>query len=103
MEVPHMKQHHNKNWNKIGFKGEWAQTLKKYLERQQEQVPSGWLRTDAALKAMGFSAKHTGGSCNKLINQMVAAGFLLKKDFRIFDGSGRRISAITHYKISGKA
>jgi hypothetical protein len=52
---------------------------------------------------MGFNAKHTGGSCNKLINQMVEAGFLLKKDFRIFDLSGRRISAITHYKISGKS
>jgi hypothetical protein len=34
---------------------------------------------------------------------MVEAGFLLKKDFRIFDLSGRRISAITHYKISGKS
>ena len=98
-----MKQHHNKAWNKIGFKGEWAQTLKKYLERQQDQVPKEWLRTDEALRAMGFKSKHTGGSSNKLINQMVDAGFLLKKDFRIFDGSGRRISAITHYKIKGKS
>jgi len=98
-----MKPHHNKGWNKMGFEGEWAQTLKKYLERQQDEVPKGWLRTDDALKAMGFKAKHTGGSSNKLINQMVKAGFLLKKDFRIFDGSGRRISAITHYCITRKA
>jgi hypothetical protein len=51
---------------------------------------------------MGF-AGNCGGQRNKVLNQMARAGVLLKKDFRVFDGSGRRISAITHYKISGKA
>lgn len=95
-----MNKGHNKGWNKIGFNGEWAQVLKKYLEKQQDIVPKGWLRADQAIKAMGYRCKHTGGSTNKLINAMVRDGALLKKDFRIFDGSGRRISAITHYKIA---
>lgn len=94
------KEHHNKAWNKIGFKGEWAQTLKKYLERQQDEVPPGWLRTEAAVKAMGFKSNHSGGSTNKLINAMVREGVLMKKEFRVFDNSGRRISSITHYKIA---
>ena len=94
------KEHHSKGWNKIGFNGEWAQTLKKYLQKQQEEVPKGWLRADAAARAMGFKGNHSGGSTNKLLNGMVRDGLLLKKEFRIFDGSGRRISAITHYKIA---
>lgn len=94
------KEHPNKGWNKLGFEGEWAQTLKKYLERQQDEVPKGWLRAEGAARAMGFKGNHSGGSVNKLINGMVREGLLLKKDFRIFDGSGRRISAITHYKIA---
>lgn len=94
------KEHPNKGWNKLKFEGEWAQTLKKYLERQQDPVPPGWLRAEGAAKAMGFKGNHSGGSVNKLINGMVREGLLLKKDFRIFDGSGRRITAITHYKIA---
>ena len=86
------KEHHNRGWNKLGFEGEWAQTLKKYLERQQDEVPKGWLRADAAAKAMGFKGNHSGGSVNKLINGMVRDGLLLKKEFRIFNGSERRIS-----------
>lgn len=94
------KQHHNKGWNKIGFDGEWAQTLKKYLEKQQDEVPKGWLRADAAAKAMGFKGNHSGGTTNKLLNSMAKEGLLLKKDFRVFDGSGRRVTALTHYKIA---
>ena len=94
------KKHPSKGWNKIGFKGEWAQTLKKYLTKQQDEVPEGWVRAEAATKLMGYKSNHSGGSTNKLLNAMVRDGVLLKKDFRVFDGSGRRISAITHYKIA---
>lgn len=94
------KSHHSRGWNKIGFKGEWAQTLKKYLSRQQEEVPEGWVRAETAIKLMGYRTNHSGGSTNKLLNAMVKDGVLLKKDFRIFDASGRRISLIVHYKIA---
>ena len=94
------KSHHSRGWNKIGFKGEWAKTLKKYLTRQQEEVPEGWVRAETAIKLMGYRTNHSGGSTNKLLNAMVKDGVLLKKDFRIFDASGRRISLIVHYKIA---
>lgn len=89
----------SKGWSKKKFEGEWAKTLQNFLTKQQDKVPEGWVRADEALKKMGFS----GNSCgqrNKILNQMAKAGVLFKKDFRIFDGSGRRISAIVHYKIS---
>ena len=88
-----------KTWTEIGFKGEWAQTLKKYLEKQQDEVPAGWLKGDQALRKMGLMGA-CSGQRNKLLNRMVEDGFLEKKDFRIFDGSGRRVTAITHYKIA---
>ena len=91
-----------RSWTKIGFEGEWAQTLKKYLSKQQDEVPKGWLRSDDALKQMGYRCKHIGGAGNKLLNSMVRDGVLDKKNFRIFDGSGRRVTAITHYKIAKK-
>jgi len=95
-----LKQH--KDWTKIGFEGEWAQTLKKYLAKQQDEVPKGWLRSEDALRKMGYRCKHLGGAGNKLLNAMHRDGILIKKDFRIFDGSGRRVVAITHYKIASK-
>jgi len=88
-----------KTWTEIGFKGEWAQTLKKYLKKQQDDVPPGWLRIEQALRQMGFSTKHPGGHGISLLNSMVRDGVLEKKLFRIFDGSGRRITQIAHYKI----
>jgi hypothetical protein len=36
---------------------------------------------------------------NKLLKRMHDAGFIDKKDFRVFDSTGRRISPITHYKL----
>jgi len=89
----------SKGWSKKKFEGEWAKTLQDFLTKQQDKVPPGWIRSEEALKRMGFSG-NCGGQRNKILNQMAKAGILLKKDFRVFDGSGRRISAITHYKIS---
>ena len=89
----------NKGWSKRPFKGEWATTLRRYLEKKQDSVPPDWVRAEEALKRMGFSA-NSGGQRNKLLNQMANDGVLLKKEFKIFDGSGRRISSITHYKIA---
>ena len=88
----------NKQWTKIGFKGEWAQTLHKFLSKQQDDLPPGWFTADNALKKMGL----TGRACshrNKLLKRMHDAGFIDKKDFRVFDSTGRRISPITHYKL----
>lgn len=89
----------SKGWSKKKFEGEWAQTLKKYLEKQQDKVPPGWFKGDQALRKMGLMGA-CSGQRNRLLNRMVEDGFLEKKDFRIFDGSGRRISSISHYKIA---
>ena len=97
MEISNLKT--SKGWSKKKFEGEWAKTLQDFLTKQQDKVPPGWIRSEEALKRMGFSG-NCGGQRNKILNQMAKAGILLKKDFRVFDGSGRRISAITHYKIS---
>ena len=94
-----MSESPSKGWSKKKFEGEWAQTLKKYLEKQQDEVPAGWLKGDEALRKMGLMGT-CSGQRNKLLNRMVEDGFLEKKDFRIFDGSGRRITPITHYKIA---
>ena len=89
-------------WSKKKFGGEWAKTLQKYLAKQQEIVPAGWLRSDDALKKMGLSGA-CSGQRNKLLNRMTEDGFLEKRNFKIFDGSGRRISSLTHYRLTGKA
>lgn len=99
MEVPFMKKSPSIGWSKKKFSGEWAKTLKKYLIKQQEQVPPGWFKGDVALRKMGLMGA-CSGQRNKLLNRMTDDGFLEKKDFRIFDGSGRRISPISHYKIA---
>ncbi|NBO26164.1 MAG: hypothetical protein EBU96_05110 [Actinobacteria bacterium] len=89
----------SRGWARKKFEGEWAQTLQKFLSKQQEIVPDGWLRSDEALRRMGLMGC-ASGQRNKLLNRMTEDGFLEKKDFRIFDGSGRRISAITHYRLA---
>lgn len=89
----------NIGWSKMKFEGAWAKTLQKYLAKKQDIVPAGWLKADEALNKMGY-AGNSSGQRNKLLNQMAKDGVLQKKNFRIFDGSGRRISAITHYKLS---
>jgi hypothetical protein len=101
MEVSSMSKG-NKGWNKMGFEGEWAKTLQKFLSKQQEEVPKGWLRAEKALEKMGYSG-NSAGQRNRLLNAMAKDGFLEKKDFKIFDGTGRRVTAITHYKIMGKS
>ena len=101
MEIPGLSAS-NKGWNKMKFEGEWAKTLQKYLAKQQDKVPKGWLRAEQALKKMGY-AESSSGQRNKLLNAMAREGFLEKKDFKIFDGTGRRVTAITHYKITGKS
>ena len=96
-----MKCPTNKGWSKRKFEGEWAQTLQKFLAKQQEEVPPGWARGEEALSKMGFKGTPSGHR-NKLLNMMTKAGFLDKKTFRIFDGSNRRLMEIVHYKITGK-
>lgn len=89
----------SKGWSKKKFKGEWAKALQNYLEKKQDEVPPGWIRSDEALRRMGY-AGDAGGQRNGLLKRMVKDGILLQKQFRIFDGSGRRLSPIIHYKIA---
>ena len=89
----------NKGWSKKKFTGEWAKALQNYLDKKQDEVPPGWLRSDEALRRMGYSGD-AGGQRNGLLKKMVKDGILLQKEFRIFDGSGRRLSSIIHFKIA---
>lgn len=89
----------NKGWSKKKFTGEWAKALQNYLDKKQDEVPPGWLRSEEALRRMGYSGD-AGGQRNGLLKKMVKDGILLQKQFRIFDGSGRRLSPILHYKIA---
>ena len=89
----------SKGWSKRKFTGEWAKALENYLAKKQEIVPPGWVRSDEALRKMGYSGD-AGGQRNGLLKKMVAAGILERKEFRIFDGSRRRVSSIVHYKIA---
>lgn len=91
-----------KGWTKMGFKGEWAKTLQNYLQKKQDIVPAGWVRSEEALQKMGFIG-NCSGQRNKLLNAMFKEGYLEKRDFKIFDGSGRRVTAITHYKLKGNS
>lgn len=89
-------------WAKQKFEGEWAKTLQKFLAKQQDVVPPGWLKSEQALVKMGL-APNSSGQRNKLLGNMVRSGFLEKKMFKIFDGTGRRVTLIAHFKIKGKA
>jgi hypothetical protein len=88
----------NKQWTQIGFKGEWAQTLHKFLTKQQDSIPPGWITADKVLKKMGLSATMSSQR-NKLLDRMSREGFIQKKAFRVFDTTGRRITSILHYKL----
>ena len=89
----------SRGWSKRKFSGEWAKALQNYLEKKQDEVPPGWVRSEEALKRMGYSGD-AGGQRNGLLKKMVKDGVLLQKEFRIFDGSGRRLSSIIHFKIA---
>lgn len=89
----------SKGWSKRKFEGEWAQALQNYLQKKVDAVPAGWVRSEDALKKMGYSGD-AGGQRNGLLKKMVASGVLQQKTFRVFDGSQRRISSIIHYKIA---
>jgi len=89
----------SRGWSKRKFNGEWAKALQDYLQKKQDVVPAGWLRSDEALKKMGYSGD-AGGQRNGLLKKMVACGILERKEFKIFDGSQRRVSSIVHYKIA---
>jgi len=93
-----MSKGKRKQWTEIGFKGEWAETLKKFLSKQQDVVPPGWITGEKALKKMGLMG-HCSGQRNKLLQRMVEDGFLDKRIYRVFDGSGRRVTQIAHYKL----
>lgn len=89
----------SRGWSKRKFSGEWAKALQNYLQKKVDEVPPGWVRSEEALRKMGY-AGDAGGQRNGLLKKMVKEGILLQKEFLVFDGSGRRISSIIHYKIA---
>ena len=89
----------SKGWSKRKFNGEWAKALQNYLQKKVDEVPPGWVRSEEALRKMGYSGD-AGGQRNGLLKKMVKEGILVQKEFRVFDGSGRRLSPIIHYKIA---
>jgi hypothetical protein len=94
-----MSKAKRKQWTEIGFKGEWAETLQKFLSKQQDEVPPGWITGENALKKMRLLG-HCSGQRTKLLQRMTEEGFLEKKIYRVFDGSGRRVTPIAHYKLA---
>ena len=77
MEIPSMKS--KNSWRDKKFPGEWGKALEK----------------------MGLHGSASGQRTN-LLKQMVEDGALIKKAFRIVDGSGRRVSSIDHYALAKK-
>lgn len=89
------------SWKDKKFIGEWGKTLENYIHRKADKVPKGFLTGPQALTKMGLFGS-AGGQRTTLLANMVADGVLIKKSFRIVDGSGRRISAIVHYALAKK-
>ena len=96
MEVPGMK---SKSWTSTKFVGEWGKTLENYIHRKADKVPKEFITGPMALKKMGLYGA-AGGQRTTLLRRMVEDGVLIKKTFRIVDGSGRRITPIDHYAIA---
>jgi len=90
----------SKGWADKKFEGKWAKALQNYLQKKADRVPPGWVRSEEALRKMGYSSGDAGGHRNGLLKKMVKEGILLQKQFRIFDGTGRRLGLILHYKIA---
>ena len=89
------------SWSNKKFEGEWGKALENYIHRKAEKVPKGFLTGPQALTKMGLIGD-AGGQRTTLLRQMVSDGTLIKKNFRIVDGSGRRISSIVHYALAKK-
>lgn len=97
MEIPIMR---SKNaWADKKFIGEWGKALENYIHRKADKVPAGFLTGPKALEKMGLYGS-AGGQRTTLLANMVRDGVLIKKEFRIVDGSGRRISPIAHYALA---
>lgn len=87
-----------KSWADKRFTGEWGKTLENYIHRKADKVPKGFFTGTEALAKMGLHGT-VGGHRTTLLANMVRDGVLIKKHFRIVDGSGRRISLIVHYAL----
>jgi hypothetical protein len=96
MEISCMKR---VSWSHKKFEGDWGKALENYIQRRSDVVPKEFFTGGQALKKMGLSDA-VSGQRNSLLNQMVKAGALVKKHFRIVDASGRRISSIAHYALA---
>ena len=90
-----------KSWTSAKFVGEWGKTLENYIHKRADIVPKHFLTGPQALRKMGLLGCASGQRTN-LLRDMVADGVLIKKEFRIIDGSGRRLSNISHYALAKK-
>ena len=99
MEIPGMKS--KNSWRDKKFTGEWGKALENYIHRKADKVPKEFLTGPKALEKMGLHGSASGQRTN-LLKHMVEDGALIKKAFRIVDGSGRRISSIDHYALVKK-
>jgi len=88
-----------KSWADKRFVGEWGKTLENYIHRRADIVPKNFLTGPQALVKMGLFGS-AGGQRTTLLANMVKDGVLIKKHFRIVDGTGRRINSIVHYAIA---
>ena len=86
-------------WRDKKFTGEWGKALENYIHRKADKVPKEFLTGTEALIKMGLHGS-ASGQRTSLLREMVREGALIKKTFRIVDGSGRRITPIDHYAIA---
>jgi hypothetical protein len=97
MEIPSLKKGYK--WSEKKFVGEWGKALENYIHRKADKVPKGFLTGPQALIKMGLHGA-AGGQRTGILKQMVDDGILVRKEFRIVDGSGRRLSSIVHYALA---
>lgn len=88
-----------KSWVDAKFTGEWGKALEQYIHRKADPVPKGFLTAPEALRKMGLVGC-SSGQRTSLLQRMVKDGALIQKQFRVIDGTGRRLSLVNHYCIA---
>jgi hypothetical protein len=90
----------DKKWNKP-IEGEWASTLQDYINTMADKVPSEWKTIPEVMECFGL--KYTrGGGRHVMLADMCKRGILETRKFNVVDASGRRVLAISHYRLIKK-
>ena len=71
----------SKGWSKRKFSGEWAKALQNYLQKKVDEVPPGWVRSEEALRKMGYAGD--AGTVHELI---------ISPDAKFFETSPQEIA-----------